>query len=336
MRLSPLRKQKSRKTILDFILAMTVLIVLSSFPFFHDIITNKDGVLPFWVPDIGIEKMLTDADGKVLGYSSYRLFIYFFLINCYGLIAWVGWFLVAKNKYYRLAILTGVFSSSYHIFLILSNNRKTDLNNFEIKLTGSVIICCVLFIAYNYHKKIERLQFDRAFKRFGESANKVNFIRLFLVWMVLLAASSAPYLHDIITIRSVGVKTWVPQLGIENFLTNSIGHVWGFTSYRILILTIMLQIFAQIGWAGWLHDSVSKLYRPFLVVPMGLSLYQIIVIILDQSDAYLNQPDVKLLVILAISSVVCYFYFFKNKRFNTKTETPNKMPQSVHNHIKNN
>lgn len=337
MRLSPLRKKKSRIKILDFWFAMTILIGLSSLPFFHDLIINTDGTLLNWVPDWNIEKTLTDSKGDVLGYSTYRVFLYFFLIQVYSLIAWVGWFSVSKSKPYRFAILLGVLSSFYHIILILANSRKTDFNGFDIKLIGSAIIFCILFLFYYYFEKTKKAKLEYAKQKLGHPAKKIITSQVIFVWLLIFIASTGPYFHDIITAGGgLGVKEWIPQLGIEKILTDVEGYVWGFNSYRVLILTIVLQIFAQIGWAGWLHDSAYKIYRPFLVIPVGLSLYQIIVIILDQSDAYLNQADVKLFVILAISSVVCYFYFFKNKRFNSNSENPNKMPQSIHNALKNN
>ena len=315
---------------------MIVLIGLSSFPFFSDIITNKEGVTPFWVPDLGIEKSLTDANGKILTYSKYRVFIYFFLFHCYSLVAWLGWFSVAKNKPYRLAILLGAVSSSYQIFLILSNSRKSSLNNFDIKIIGTAVLFIILFALYYYFEKIKKVRLDAVVKRFGHIKGNIISLKVLLIWLLFFLISTGPYFHDIVTKAGIGVKEWIPILGIEEFLTYSNGKVWGFGSYRIFILTVSLQVFAQIGWAGWLHDAKYKLYRPFLLVPVGLSLYQIVVVLFDQTVSYVNRPDVKLLVILAISSVVCYFYFFKNKSFNSNSENPNKMPQSVHNALKNN
>lgn len=296
---------------------MTILIGLSSLPFFPELIIQIDGTPAFsWVPDWNIERTLTDTNGKFLGYSKYRIFLYFLLIQIYALIAWLGWFSVSKNKPYKLAILLGVICSSYHIFLILSNNRATYLNGIDIKLVGSAIIGCILFLVYYFSEKKKKTQMEYAQKKFGHKTKKIITFRVILVWLFIFAASTFPYFHDIITLRGTGIKDWVPQFGIENALTDSAGYVWGFNSYRVFILTLSLQIFAQIGWAGWLHDSAYKLYRPFLVVPVGLSLYQIVVILMDQTGAYLNSPDIKLMIIFIISSVVCFFYFFRNKRFN--------------------
>ena len=313
---------------------MTVLVGLSLFPFFHELIISVDGVPSFWVLDWGIEKALTDINGKVLGYSTYRVFIYYLLAQCYALVAWLGWFSVAKSKPYRLAILLGVLSSSYHIFLILSNSRKTDLNTINIKLVGTAIIGCALFLIYYYFEKNKKAKLEYALQEFGHSSKNIISPKVILVWLVIFIASTGPYFHDIITLRGIGIKEWVPQLGIESFLTDSDGYVWGFNSYRIFVYVLVLQLFAQVGWAGWLHDSQYALYRPFLLVPTGLSLYQIVIILMDRTESYFNRPDIKLLLILSTAAVICYFYFFKNKRFGYKAAGVSEQPQSTP--IKNN
>jgi hypothetical protein len=308
---------------------MTILIGLSSLPFIHELIIHKNGTPFSWVPHWNIEKTLTDSNGKILGYSTYRVFLYFFLIQVYTFVAWLGWFSVSKTKPYRFAILLGVCSSFYHIILILSNSRKTDFNDIEIKLIGTAIICCILFLCYYYFAKNKNKNLEDASIELGYSAAKIIRPKIVLVWLFIFIASTSPYLHDIITARGIGVKDWIPQLGIENILTDTEGMVWGFGSYRVFLLSLSLQIFAQVAWAGWLHDSAYKLYRPFLVAPVGLSLYQIVVILLDQTDTSINRPDIKLLFIFTIGAIICYFYFFKNKRFNAKGAVISKTSQSI-------
>lgn len=314
---------------------MTILIGLSSLPFLHELIINIDGIRFSWVPDFHIEQALTDVNGKVLGYSKYRVFLYFLLIQVYTLIAWIGWFSVSKNKSYRLAILMGVLSSAYHIFLILSNNRTTDFNNADIKVICIGVIGVGLFLRYYYLEKLKKEKLKYALNEFGHTANKIITPKIILLWLSILVITTGPYFHDIITIRGIGVKDWIPQLGVESFLTDSEGYVWGFNSYRVFLLTLSLQIFAQVGWAGWLHDSAYKLYRPFLVIPVGLSLYQIMVILLEQTNAYLNRPNIKLLLILSIGAVICYFYFFKNKRLDAQLKDSPHITQNTQNTFKN-
>jgi len=320
-----LKRPTLRKKILDFSLAMTILVVLSSLPFLHELIIDSNGNLYSWVPDLNIANSLVDANGKILGYSRYHVFLYFLLIQVYTLIAWIGWFSVSKNKSYHFAILMGVFSSAYQILLIISNSRKTNFNNIDVKLIGTAVIGVLLYIIYYYFHKLKRKKLHYPSNLFGNYNKKVFSIKLILTWLAIFCLSTGPYFHDIISISGEGVKDWIPKLGLENLLTDNSGLVWGFNSYRIFLLNLSLQVFAQIGWAGWLHDSKYKLYRPFLIVPVGLSLYQIILILFDQTAAFLNLPDTKLVLILGLGAFICYFYFFNNKgliyHYRDKNET---------------
>ena len=134
-----------------------------------------------------------------------------------------------------------------------------------------------------------------------------------LAWLAIIGASTLIYFHDIVTLRGTGVKDWVPNFGIEEFVTLGEKNVWGFNSYRVLILTLCIQLFGQIPWAGWFMDADYKLYKPFLLVPLGLSFHQLIMTISIKSDTYLNKPDFKLVMILAFGVFVGVLYYFKNK-----------------------
>jgi len=302
---------------------MTILIGLSLLPFLHELILDVDGNLFPWVPNFHIAESLTDSNGKVWGYSKYRVLLYFFLIQLYTLIAWIGWFSVAKSKRYRLAILMGVASSGYHLLLIITKSRKTSFNAFDIKLVATAILGIILFLIWHFYAKKREGKLQYALDHFGHRKNNLVSGRLLLSWLAIFCISTAPYLHDIITISGTGVKEWIPEVGIVDFLSDASGKVWGFNSYRIFLLTLSLQVFAQVAWAGWLHDAMYKLYRPFLLVPLGLSLYQVIVMLLNKTDTSINQPNVKLVLILCIASIVCYNYFFKNKLMKSKfVDTP--------------
>lgn len=307
---------------------MTILIGLSSLPFIHELILDNDGNPFNWVPDLHIAQSLTDANGKVWGYSKYHVLMYFLFIQVYTLIAWLGWFSIAKTKKYRLAILMGAASSAYHVILIITNSRKTNFNNADIKLISTVVLGILLFLIYCYFEKKKQKKLQYALDKFGHQKNKIISVKLLLIWLVIFCISTGPYFHDIITISGKGVKDWTPHLGLIDFLTDNSGKVWGFNSYRVFLLTLSLHVFAQVAWAGWLHDAIYKLYRPFLLVPVGLSLYQIIVMLLDKTNASLNRPDIKLLIILCFGAIICYFYFFKNKRFNSKVLDTTKMSKT--------
>ena len=131
------------------------IILISSLPYFHDLITIRGEGLAPWVPDLGIEKALTDADGKVMGFSSYRVFLYTLLIHLFAHIGWVGWMLDAKGKSYRFALLVPVVLSGYTVALLLFNARATEFNEpdtkFYLTLFLSIIVILNFFI--NYKRK---------------------------------------------------------------------------------------------------------------------------------------------------------------------------------------
>ncbi len=131
---------------------MAILIGLSSLPFLHELIVNENGLFAWWVPDLNLRELLKDDKGHILGYSSYRVFLYYISSYTAILIALIGWYSVAraKNRFYANAILLCALSVVYHIFLILSNNRKTDYNALDPKLVGTAIIAAILFGIYYY------------------------------------------------------------------------------------------------------------------------------------------------------------------------------------------
>ncbi len=132
--------------------------------------------------------------------------------------------------------------------------------------------------------------------------------------VAIIALSSLPYIHDVITIRGGDFPSWVPDLGIETFLTNSDGDVLGFSSYRVFLYTFLIHLFAHIGYAGWFFEAKNKLYRPFLLVPVALSLYQIIIILSDYRGSDLNEPHIKIVLTIVISSLLAINFFLNNKK----------------------
>ncbi len=148
-------RTKSQRAILKSLLVSLGIIFISSLPYLHDLITIRGEGLAPWVPDLGIEKALTDADGKVMGFSSYRVFLYTLLIHLFAHIGWVGWMLDAKGKSYRFALLVPVVLSGYTVTLLLFNARATEFNEpdtkFYLTLFLSIIVILNFFI--NYKRK---------------------------------------------------------------------------------------------------------------------------------------------------------------------------------------
>ena len=148
-------RTKSQRKILKNLMVSLGIIFISSLPYLHDLITIRGEGLAPWVPDLGIEKALTDADGKVMGFSSYRVFLYTMLIHLFAHVGWVGWMLDAKGKSYRFALLVPVVLSGYTIALLLFNARATEFNKpdtkFYLTLFLSIIVILNFFI--NYKRK---------------------------------------------------------------------------------------------------------------------------------------------------------------------------------------
>lgn len=144
--------------------------------------------------------------------------------------------------------------------------------------------------------------------------SKIRILDHFLKAMAIILLSSLPYIHDVITVRGEGLQGWVPDFGLQQLLTNSDGYILGFSSYRVFVYTLLIHLFAHIGWVGWFFDAIHKLYRPFLLVPISLSLYQIIIILSNSRTTVFNEPDMKFLLTLGLSIAAAINFYFNNKK----------------------
>ncbi len=275
-----------------------VIIGLSTLPYFHDFITTENG-LKTWVPVFGIENLLTDANGRVHGFSTYRVFLYTLLIFVFASIGWAGWYRSAKDKFYGSALFLAMASGFYHVGLIIFNLRKTVWN----EPTPKLLLLAVLFLVLVYF----------SVKKNGITTRKI------ISWLLLFLFATLPFYHDIITEIGVGLRDWVPNFGIEAMLTDDEGYVRGLRSYRILIYLFCIYLFSHLGWIGWFMDSRGRRYRPFLLVPVALSLYQVIVIAMSWQETEFNSPSIKLYITLVLS-ILLAINFFYNNRFFTKPE----------------
>lgn len=127
--------------------------------------------------------------------------------------------------------------------------------------------------------------------------------------MGIVFISSLPYLHDVITIRGEGLKGWVPEFGLQEWLTDANGKVLGFSSYRVFIYTFLLHLFAHIGWVGWLLDAKGKSYRFFLLVPVILSGYTVLMLLLNARATAFNEFDTKIYITLGLTILLIFNYF---------------------------
>lgn len=304
----------------DFWLAMAILVGMSSLPFFNELITIENGAIQHWLMSPEFQDSLKKND-RILDYSKFSVLLYYLLIQIYILTASIGWFTVAKNKSYRYALLICSSSSAYHIFLILSENRKTWLNEAELKLWSTLAISIVLFSAYIFAELRKRKALQAINSALGGPPKKIVTPKVVLAWLVIAAISTFPFFHDIVSPRGLGIQNWVPFNGFEGLVKLGEENFWGFRSYRALVLTVFVQLFAQLMWAGWWLDAKYSIYKPFLLVPLGLSFFELTIILMVQKDAYLNKPDIKLFLVLAFGVFLGILYYFKNKKLATKQQS---------------
>lgn len=297
----------------EFWIAMVLLVGVSSLPFLNELITQEDGSLQTWILSQDVQESLKSENGKILGYSKYSVMLYYLLTYTYILIGSLGWFIIARGKSYRYAILICTLSAGYHIFLILSENRATFLNNAELKLWGTAGSTLFFFMVHHisfYRRNVRLKPFREAI---GIIPERTFSAKVILPWLGLVILSVFPYIHDIVSPRGQGMLPWVPFDGFEGFVRLGDRDYWGFLSYRALVLTLFVQLLAQVVWAGWWIDSKYNLYKPFLLVPVGLSLYQLVLIVMMKNDSYLNKPDFKFIGLLILGVLIGLIYYFKNE-----------------------
>ena len=114
------------------------------------------------------------------------------------------------------------------------------------------------------------------------------------VALVIICISMLPYLHDLLPI--------LPE-----------GSVFGYSSWKAFLWSTSLYLFSHLGWLFSFHLAKGKPYRFAILIPVFLSLYQIIIIFTDQrSSAILNGIDIKLFIVL-ILAILLIINFFRNK-----------------------
>jgi len=147
-----------------------------------------------------------------------------------------------------------------------------------------------------------------------EMKSRIKILENFLIAVAIIGLSSLPYIHDVITVRGEGLKGWVPDWGLQQLLTDSTGRILGFSSYRVFIYTLLLHLFAHIGYTGWFFEASGKLYRPFILVPVILSMYQIGIILFNWRSSAFNQPNTKIIITIVLSLFLAYNFYFNNKK----------------------
>ncbi|WP_298504916.1 hypothetical protein [uncultured Maribacter sp.] len=137
---------------------------------------------------------------------------------------------------------------------------------------------------------------------------------------IISLLSSLPYLHEVLTYENGNMQKWVPNLGIREYLINSSGKYFNYSSYRKFLFNISFNLFAFSGFLGWFVLNTYKVYRKAILLPLVSITYQIVIILSSARTSWFNQPEVKFLGTLIVTLVLVYFYFpRKNKIIFRKT-----------------
>ena len=108
------------------------IILLATLPFLHDTIARKGY--------------------PIAGYSSLRVFVYVLLTNIFGLIGFIGWFVEAKGKQYRFALLVPILMNTYQLLIYILNMKKSTFNDFDFKIYITIAVTLSLTLNYFYLK----------------------------------------------------------------------------------------------------------------------------------------------------------------------------------------
>jgi uncharacterized membrane protein len=88
------------------------------------------------------------------GYSSSRVFLYIVLINVFGLIGWLLFFIHAKGRSYRFIIILPVLTTTYQICLHILNLKETSFNELNLKFILTFFIF-VFLVGWYYIAKLK-------------------------------------------------------------------------------------------------------------------------------------------------------------------------------------
>lgn len=133
----------------------------SIMPFFHDVITDKaTASLREWVPVVGIEDVLKDKDGFVLGFGSYRAFVYFLLIHVGAHLSWLGAYIDYSypKKKIRPFLLVPAIISFFSLGLFLLNLQDSSFGSPDIKFCITIGLSFLLAWNFFFNDKTGRAE----------------------------------------------------------------------------------------------------------------------------------------------------------------------------------
>lgn len=88
------------------------------------------------------------------GYSSSRVFLYIVLINLFGLIGWILFYVHAQGKSYRFIIWLPILTTTYQIIVHILNLKSTSFNEINLKFILTFTAFTLLVIWYFAKKRL--------------------------------------------------------------------------------------------------------------------------------------------------------------------------------------
>ncbi len=119
-------------------------------------------------------------------------------------------------------------------------------------------------------------------------------LKNFWVAVGIIVISTLPYLHDVFEFPP--------------------GEYFGFSTIRVFYFMLLSALFAHLGWLFAFFEAKRKPYRFVLLVPVALSLYQIIIILAGLRESKLNEVSTKFIIILILSLVLILNYFIGKRK----------------------
>lgn len=122
--------------------------------------------------------------------------------------------------------------------------------------------------------------------------NKNFWIALLIILLAVL-----PFIHDIIELPP--------------------GEFKGFSSRRVFLYMFSINLFSHLGWLLAFILAKDKPFRFSILIPVSLSLYQVIILITGLKDSSLNEATTKFIITVVLSFLVV-IKFFTGKRSKIK------------------
>ncbi|WP_155854973.1 hypothetical protein [Cellulophaga baltica] len=139
--------------------------------------------------------------------------------------------------------------------------------------------------------------------------------------MGIIFCSLLPFVHDIITLPTGELQNWVPILGIVDFFSDSDNSFLGYSSYRVFLAIVGMQLSSFIAWFLVLEFSKGKSYRFVFIFPTAINGYQLLLMVFNLRKTVLNGWNYKIFILLLVGVLLILNFYLTNK--NAKTQTKN-------------